>query len=78
MLMALVHDTGSRIRGCARLHTQHCSVLEENIVEVLDEYSGVIHTLPVSNLSCSIKRLSSNCIRAMSEEINMYFANVRV
>ena len=53
MLMALVHDIGSKIRGCARLHTKHCSVLEENIVEVLDEYSSIVHTLPVSGLSCS-------------------------
>ena len=51
MLMALVHDIGSKIRGCARLHTKHCSVLEENIIEVLDEYSSIIHTLPVSHLS---------------------------
>ncbi|XP_003384967.1 PREDICTED: uncharacterized protein LOC100640359 [Amphimedon queenslandica] len=46
-LMMELHDIGSKMRRLASLHLKHQERLDVEVIEDLEEYSSIIHTLPV-------------------------------
>ena len=45
--MAQFHDLGSRIRQTSLRYKRHQEQLQQGVIEGLEEYSGIMHTLPV-------------------------------
>lgn len=46
-LMTEMHELGTKMRQLASLHLEHQESLEVEVIEDLEEYSSIIHTLPV-------------------------------
>ena len=46
-MMKDIHDIASKMRQMTSVHQHHQDALEHWVVETLQEYVGIIHTLPV-------------------------------
>ena len=46
-MMKDIHDIASRMRQMTSVHQHHQDALEHWVVETLQEYVGIIHTLPM-------------------------------
>jgi len=42
-----LHDTATGMRKMTSVYQHHQEVLEQQVLNTLQEYSGIIHTLPV-------------------------------
>ena len=47
VMMKDIHDIASKMRQMTSVHQHHQDALEHWVVETLQEYVGIIHTLPV-------------------------------
>ena len=46
-LTTQMFELGTKMKQIALQHIHHQEMLEHGVIESLDEYSGIIHTLPV-------------------------------
>lgn len=46
-LTTQLFELGTKMKQIALEHTHHQEMLEHGVIESLEEYSGIIHTLPV-------------------------------
>ena len=45
--MIEMHEVGAKMKRLASLHLEHQERLEVEVVEDLEEYSSIVHTLPI-------------------------------
>lgn len=45
--MTEMHEIGSKMRRLASLHLEHQERLDVEVIEDLEEYSSIVHTLPL-------------------------------